>query len=373
MITQGAREMAVDDFIDSHLQERAVTDAEPPTHRRMEPGVAPMAPPPAQGWGPAAPPRPGNTAKPYNPTVKTIPMQAVALPPRLAAPPAPPPPASHDDEGGGRTMMLTPEQAEAAQRALAAATAGAAPKQAAAPAPPPTGLSGTIMMEAVGPAPQMAPPAAPPAPPQQQMPSYIMPAQPQGPAPSPMAQPSYEPMAEHPQAPPKKGGAGLMIGVGIAFAVVAGVGVAYWQGLISLPLGGSPSSRSTPAATSESTSAPAPATSTSPTATSTAAAPSSSGPAEASASAGGAPPIPASPGDDKPLLSYEAALTVTSSIDAEVVVQGISIGRTNKRLVTRCGPKNVRLRVEGKGWVSPGQPVHITCMQSTSVTIEPSS
>jgi len=57
--------------------------------------------------------------------------------------------------------------------------------------------------------------------------------------------------------------------------------------------------------------------------------------------------------------------------DAEVVVQGQSVGRTNERLLTRCGPRNVRLRKDG-AWLSPGEHVRIVCMKHTSITVAPS-
>jgi hypothetical protein len=71
------------------------------------------------------------------------------------------------------------------------------------------------------------------------------------------------------------------------------------------------------------------------------------------------------------LLSFQGALTVVSSVDADVVLQGQTVGRTNQRLVVRCGPKNVRLRDATGKWLTPGQPMRVACMQETSLTLQP--
>jgi hypothetical protein len=81
--------------------------------------------------------------------------------------------------------------------------------------------------------------------------------------------------------------------------------------------------------------------------------------------------VPDDPADLEKLLSFQAYLTVKSSADATVVVQGAEVGRTNQRLMVRCGPRNVRLRGDDGGWLSPGEPVHLRCMQHTRVAIEP--
>lgn len=72
------------------------------------------------------------------------------------------------------------------------------------------------------------------------------------------------------------------------------------------------------------------------------------------------------------LLSFEAHVTVRSSVDAEVVVQGRAVGKTNQRLLTRCGPRNVRLRTATGAWLTAGQHVRITCMMHTAIRLEPS-
>ena len=72
------------------------------------------------------------------------------------------------------------------------------------------------------------------------------------------------------------------------------------------------------------------------------------------------------------LLSYEGYLTVTSTADAEVYVQGKHVGRTNERLVSKCYQRFVRLKKGTNGpWITPGRPVRIACMSSTTVEINP--
>lgn len=72
------------------------------------------------------------------------------------------------------------------------------------------------------------------------------------------------------------------------------------------------------------------------------------------------------------LLSYEGYLTVTSTADAEVYVQGKHVGPTNRRLVSKCYQRFVRLKKGTDGdWITPGRPVRIACMSSTTVEINP--
>lgn len=72
------------------------------------------------------------------------------------------------------------------------------------------------------------------------------------------------------------------------------------------------------------------------------------------------------------LLSYEGYLTVTSTADAEVYVQGKHVGPTNQRLVSKCYQRFVRLKKGTDGeWITPGRPVRIACMSSTTVEIDP--
>ena len=389
VITEGAREMAVDDFIDSHLRERAHP-------RRGGRGKAPRPPPPppSRGGGPAAPPRPGTRTEPVlRPQVKTVPMQAVVPARPVPAAPPPPTPAATpddvDDEGGGSTMLLSPEQALAAQASLGAAMAAAA-----APALPPqpaVGLGGTMLIPAVPD--QTSPPARAPLPTngmdeiekawgpvRAPIPAgVIQPAEPQGPAPTPRPVEAYP---ESTYVPPKRKASPIgLILLGVGIAVLAGGAIAYWQGLFAgRP---APSSEATAAATAttrEPTASPipsvtgAPATSPAEPASSAAsvAVPASAAPSATAEATSVPPQSTPPPADAKSLLSFEGALTVKSSADAEVVVHGQAAGRTNQRLVVRCGSKNVRLRAEGTKWITEGQHVHVVCMQDTTVTIEPS-
>ena len=77
-------------------------------------------------------------------------------------------------------------------------------------------------------------------------------------------------------------------------------------------------------------------------------------------------------GDTSELLSNQAYLIVRSPIAAEVVVQGVSRGMTNEKVVSSCYTRNVRLRdPDTKVWLSAGQAVIIPCMETTTVTIAP--
>lgn len=102
-------------------------------------------------------------------------------------------------------------------------------------------------------------------------------------------------------------------------------------------------------------------------------APPSAPPAAPVPSAAVTPPteVPAEPEDAPGLLSFQGHLTVQSTVDAEVVVQGQPAGRTNQRILTRCGPRNVRLR-NGTTWITEGEHVRIVCMKHTSIRLEPS-
>jgi len=74
---------------------------------------------------------------------------------------------------------------------------------------------------------------------------------------------------------------------------------------------------------------------------------------------------------DAYLLSHQGYLTVRSTTTAEVVVQGVVAGRTNTKMLVRCGQKkDVRLRKDGS-WLNGGTAVLVTCMQHTTVTIQP--
>jgi hypothetical protein len=102
------------------------------------------------------------------------------------------------------------------------------------------------------------------------------------------------------------------------------------------------------------------------------ASPPSSASAAPTVEASAPPPPDAPPEKDATLLSFQAHLTVSSSIDAEVVVQGVGVGRTNQKLLVRCGPRNVRLRDAGGAWLSEGTHAQLECMHHTRLTIAPS-
>jgi hypothetical protein len=68
------------------------------------------------------------------------------------------------------------------------------------------------------------------------------------------------------------------------------------------------------------------------------------------------------------LLSFQGYLTVAWPTDAEVFVQGNSVGRTNTRILVRCGSKNVRIKSGDGAWLSAGEHVHVVCMKHTTMT-----
>ena len=76
-------------------------------------------------------------------------------------------------------------------------------------------------------------------------------------------------------------------------------------------------------------------------------------------------------GDAKPLAA-QGFLIVRSPVKAEVLVQGVVRGFTNHKIISSCYTRNVRLRDVDSGlWLSPGQPVQITCMATTTIEIVP--
>jgi len=71
-------------------------------------------------------------------------------------------------------------------------------------------------------------------------------------------------------------------------------------------------------------------------------------------------------------LSFEAYLTVKSSVDANVYVQGVLVGRTNQRTLSRCRWRNVRLGAEpGPFWLSAMKVEYLPCLGSHETTLEP--
>lgn len=75
------------------------------------------------------------------------------------------------------------------------------------------------------------------------------------------------------------------------------------------------------------------------------------------------------PGDK--LLSYQGYLVVRSRAKADVYVQGKQVGPTNTKNKTSCWTRHVKLRDPAtQKWLTPGQPVRIVCMETTTVTID---
>jgi hypothetical protein len=158
--------------------------------------------------------------------------------------------------------------------------------------------------------------------------------------------------------------AAVLVGAGAAVLVFGLRATSATQGVPSASVN-PVSSAAAPAAAGEPASASAVAGSTS----------SSRAPADPSATSvtpDAPPPSPTSqPLDTSALLSFEGLLTVTSSSDAEVVLQGVSVGRTNRPLRVRCGPRNVRLRASSGAWLTPGLATSLPCMQATTIALEP--
>jgi len=79
-------------------------------------------------------------------------------------------------------------------------------------------------------------------------------------------------------------------------------------------------------------------------------------------------------GDDgSALAAGRGYLIVESSADAEVRVNGKNIGKTNQKLESYCGYRNIRLRSAKGVWLSPGQPLQIGCRTVTKFRIEPAT
>jgi hypothetical protein len=72
------------------------------------------------------------------------------------------------------------------------------------------------------------------------------------------------------------------------------------------------------------------------------------------------------------LLSYQGYLIVRSRADAEVFVNGVNLGLTNRVLMSRCYQRFVRLRnASTEAWITEGRPVAIECGATTTVRIDP--
>ncbi len=172
--------------------------------------------------------------------------------------------------------------------------------------------------------------------------------------------------------PAKGRGVSPLMAVLLALVVGAAGFAAAWL----LKPGGATSSSPVPTAptahrstTASSGSAPAPPSAA--PATAIDAGPADAAAAEAAPDAG--VEAPADPeGDGSELLSYEGYLTVKSRVTAEVYVQGIHLGVTNRKVKSRCRQRFIRLRDPASGkWLTAGNAVRIACMSSTTVTIDP--
>ncbi len=196
----------------------------------------------------------------------------------------------------------------------------------------------------------------------------------------------------------KSGGAGgvllvllgaLLVGGAAAALLVMGVIPSPWFASKSPVPDASDSAEATATAaepaTTEATSAapttpPPPASETaSPTASlsaeeSASAPATASGSAQSSAAASGPLPVPSVAvsvlAGDAYLLSYQGYLTVRSNTKADVAVQGVVSGKTNFKMMVRCGQRNIRLRKSDGSWLTEGAPILITCMQHTVTTID---
>ncbi len=159
----------------------------------------------------------------------------------------------------------------------------------------------------------------------------------------------------------RNGGRTLVIAFGVALGVggiAAGVFFGLRHASASKP---KPSASATVESTND-----APPSVVMPEPSVTAAAPSASSTQLVSASSAAVETAP----DLSKLLSYEAYLTVSSSSDAEVLVQGVLAGRTNERLLVRCGSRNVRLRKSDGTWLTKGEALKVPCMKATTLRVD---
>jgi len=287
--------------------------------------------------------------------VKTVPMHAVPRPGgTLPLPPlpAPPPPTSLPTAGRAGTLIIDSASVIAAAAAVDRAVAAAEMASQAPTAPPPPAY-----------------------------PRYaIQPAMSIGNA-APNVRPPQFSTFDTSIVSPKKSSAGVWV-VLLVLGVLAATGGAMALGVIPLPWkhaskpSGEPGNDLAPetatatatSATASANVAPPPSAALLP-ATSSASAPSTS--AASPARAAPEPPTVPSAAADATLLSFQAYLTVSSTVDAEVVVQGVGVGRTNEKLLVRCGQKNVRLRETAGVWLTAGTALRITCMQHITATIKP--
>jgi len=160
---------------------------------------------------------------------------------------------------------------------------------------------------------------------------------------------------------------GIVFGVaaGLVFVVVRGGALPPWLARAAAVVE-SPKSAAADAMTTVN-SEDAPPTSSAPSASASAAAE----PAPSASAMPSAAPAITDVATRKP-LSFEAYLTVKSSVDAPVYVQGVLVGRTNQRTLSRCRWRNVRLGVlPGPFWVSALKVEYLPCLGAHELTLEP--
>lgn len=296
--------------------------------------------------GPGGSSPPG--AQPYVPVVRTVPLRAVTPQPWPAVNQASSPPTPMPPQLPGNASSNPPKPAGHA-------------------------LAGTVVMQA---APILVPSTPPPPPPPAPPPRQVIEEAPYVEVPTRVAMMSDWP-TDHPaneifrnRAPAtrrdrKKSGRTLLLVFGLALGV-GGIAAGVFFGLratastkTKAPASGQPvvaSSEAPPIASTPASSTPSASTAAS---SSVSAAPSAT------------PSALAPPPDLAKLLSYEAYLTVSSSVDAEVLVQGVLAGKTNTWLLVRCGSRNVRLRKSDGAWLTKGEAMKVPCMKATTLTVEP--
>lgn len=94
--------------------------------------------------------------------------------------------------------------------------------------------------------------------------------------------------------------------------------------------------------------------------------------ADSSASTSAAPASSSATVPASELEKTEGYLTVESSFDGDVFVNGVKVGKTNQKNKVKCGGRNVvMLRAADKTPKSKGDSIKIPCQDETTVKIEP--
>ena len=304
--------------------------------------------PGAPGPGGSNPPG----AQPYVPVVRTVPLRAVT--PYLGP--------MHPPQG----PMQSPQPPTQPPQAPAPKKAGG------------HDLAGTVVMHAEPihlppPPPAPPPPAAPPQRPAiQEAPFIEVPTRVAMMSDWPTGHPVNDILRNRPPATrrDRRGRRTLVLACGVALGIGAIAAGIFFALRFSVGAGLLGKSKGSPAASVAVESEPSvsDASTTDPTPEASSSAAPSSSTAQTSATPGASSDALI---DVSKLLSYEAYLTVSSSVDAEVFVQGVLAGRTNARLLVRCGTRNVRLRKDGGTWLTKGEAMKVPCMKAATVNVEP--